>query len=91
MISSAFLEKLNLVVELTLAQNFNELVLTYHTSLEQVGNGDFIEVVLLGDSLKHSNVDGLVLHTVDVLETTLGDATLQRHLAAFEADLLLVT
>ena len=82
---------LDLVVELALAQNFNKLVLTYHTSLDEVGNGNFFEITILSESLKHSNVDGLVLHAVDVLETTLGHATLEGHLAAFEADLLLVT
>ena len=79
------------VAELTLAQNFNKLVLPYHTSLDEVGNGNFVETILLGECLKDSNVDGFVLHAVDVLETTLGDTTLERHLAAFEADLLLVT
>ena len=81
----------NLVIELTLAQNFNKLVFTYHTSLHEVGNGNLFETILLGECLKHSNVDGLVLHAVDVLETTLGDAALEGHLTTLEADLLLVT
>ena len=40
---------LKLVVELSLAQNFNKLVLTHHTSLQEVGNGDFVEIVLLDE------------------------------------------
>ena len=40
---------LKLVAELTLAQNFNKLVFTYQTSLNEVGNGNLIETILLGE------------------------------------------
>ena len=43
---------LKLVAELTLAQNFNKLVFTYHTSLHEVGNGNLFETILLGECLK---------------------------------------
>lgn len=46
--------------------------------------------VLLGQFLQRAHVDGVVFHAVDVLETSLGQDTVDRHLTAFETDLAAV-
>ena len=63
----------------------NEAVLLQHVNVE-VGN-----ILSLGESIESINVDSDILDAVDVLETELRNATIERHLTALEADLLVVT
>ena len=48
-------------------------------------------VLSLGKSLEGVEIDGLILDTVDVLETKLRKTALERHLTTFETNLLAVT
>ena len=49
------------------------------------------EVLLVNQLLDNTQVDGLVFHTVDILETELRYTALEWHLTTLETDLLLIT
>lgn len=79
-----------LALEFTDTENLDKSLVVDETSLNEFVDADGLEILLLSEALKHDKIDGLVLHTVDVLETVLGKTTLERHLTTFKTNLLAI-
>ncbi len=81
----------NLGRKFAISENLDKLVLVDETSLNQIFNTNLFKFLGLYEFLDYIQVDGLILDTVDVLETELRNSTLKRHLSTFETNLFLVT
>ena len=77
--------------ELAFRQDGDEVVLLGQAVVHKHLTVDFLHIELLGELLQGADIDGVVLHTVDILETSLGQYSVDRHLAAFETDFTAVT
>ena len=77
--------------ELTLGQNGDAVVLLGQAVVHEHLTVDALHVELLRQFLQGADVDGVEFHAVDILETSLGQYSVDRHLAALEADLAAVT
>ena len=76
--------------ELTLGQNGDQVVLLGQAVAHEHITVDAIEALLVGKQLQRAHTDGVIFNTVDVLETSLGQYSVDRHLAALETDLAAV-
>ena len=79
---------INLRGEFAITKNLDQLALGNETGCDEVSNGNLLNLLGISNGLNNVEVDGLVLYTVDVLETKLRYTTLQRHLATLETNLL---
>ena len=72
-------------------KNFHLLFGRQITSTDKFIQADLTPLILFRKLLKRRQIDGLIFHTVDVLETKLWKTTLQRHLTSFKANFLAIT
>ena len=76
--------------QLTVAKNLDEFLAVCQVSSLQLLDSDLGEVLFLSKLLECREVYSEILLVVDVLEASLRNATLQRHLTTFETNLSLV-
>ena len=81
----------DLRLQLTVGQDLDKLLTIGQTSCDKLLDTDLGVALGLNKLLKRGEVDSKVLLVIDVLEAGLRQTALQRHLTAFEADLLLIT
>jgi len=77
--------------QFAVTQDLNELGLGDEASLMEFNETDFLQFLSFSECLEGSQVDSLILHAVDILETELRQTTLHRHLTTFETDFFAVT
>ena len=77
--------------QLTLRQDSDEVVLLSQAIIHEHFAVDLVDVLLLGQLLQRADVDGVIFNAVDILETSLGQYSVNGHLTAFETDLTAVT
>ena len=87
---SELLKKPKLMGQRAVAKDFHQGILAYQTRCAKIFHSYFLYLGSLGQRLESVEIDGLIFHTVDVLEAKLGHTALQRHLTAFKTDLTLV-
>ena len=80
-----------LCLEFAITEHLYEMLGRNETCSNQLFDANLLQVLGFSQSLQSGKVDGLVLYTVDVLETELGQTALQRHLTAFKTDFLAIT
>ena len=73
-----------------IAENLHQRLFRNKSGCTHIVNRDFRQSFSLGESLDGIQVDCLVFHAVDIVETELRHTALKRHLTALEADLALV-
>ena len=78
---------LHSLAQSAVAEYLNAVVLGYVSVLYERLHIDFVEVALNGQCVDNVKVDRLVLHPLQVCETVLRQAPLQRHLTALETEL----
>ena len=69
----------------------DEVVLLSQAIIHEHFAVDLVDVLLLGQLLQCADVDGVIFNAVDILETSLGQYSVNGHLTAFETDLTAVT
>src|SRR5690606_31001247 len=75
--------------QLTVAQNLDQIVLVRESVLDKGIHCDFVLYTgVVHQILKFVQIDSSVFLSVDVLETKLGNTSLQRHLTTFKSDFL---
>ena len=79
------------LVQFTTAENLDAILGRDQTVLTESLECELSDILGLGNRIEHIQIDSDILDTVDVLEAKLGQTTVDRHLAAFETDLLVVT
>ena len=77
--------------EFALREDSDKVVLLGQTVLHEQVAVDLVNIALLDELLEGADVDSVILNTVDILETSLGQYSVDRHLTAFETDLTAVT
>ena len=77
--------------ELTVTEDLDQFALGGETAADEGLDIELLQALALEERLQGGDVDALVLDTGGVLETELRETALDRHLAAFETDLVLVT
>ena len=74
----------------TTTQNFDKIILTSQSELNQFQWTDFSDLVILGHLGKYIKIDCTELHTVWILKTKLRNTALKGHLTAFKTNFLAV-
>ena len=77
--------------DFSVSENLYEFSLGCSTCSDESLRSELLEAELLAESLEGGNVNGTILYAGRVLEAELGKTALDRHLATFESDLVLVT
>ena len=81
----------NFCFQFTVSKNFNKFLTIGQTSGNELCDSDLGDVLFLSDFLQSGEVNSEIFLVVDILETSLWNTTLQRHLTTFETNLSLIT
>ncbi len=79
-----------LSLEFTISKNLHQLLCRDEASCDEFLTTNLLKILCLSESLNRIEINRFILYTVDILETELRHTTLQRHLTAFETNLLAV-
>ena len=81
----------DLAFQFAITEDLHAIILAYKPVDIKILQGEFLDIIFLHEVFHLAEIENLVLNTVNVIETALGDPALDGHLAAFVRHLILET